>query len=518
MKSSDRRVRTPFFTVMNIIIVVFSLLIQIALQVFLFLSFVLLQGPHPYIYTFIYIGLELLAIIIVLLMYSKPINIGYKLSWTIFILVLPFFGVVLYLLVGNGNSLPKKTHSKISYYLNAYTLRFTDLKEISEKDTQAGLIANALVTRSSYQLYKNTNVTYYKDALDKHKDMLKEMKNAKKFIFMEYFIFGKGEIMNDIVSILEEKGKEGVEIKILYDEIGSLTNKDKEISRRLRSIPNCEIKVYGPLGFHFNPRVNYRDHRKLTIIDGNIGYTGGDNIADEYIHLKERFGYWRDNAIRIDGAAVESLTTMFLSMWYMTSKIKIETENYLPTIKIQSNEFVLPFGDGPIYKENPAHNVYKDLITSAQKKIYISTPYFIIDDSMIDLLIEKKKQGVEVDVLIPGIPDKKSVYIMTRAHVGKLLKEGINVYTFDKGFNHAKNVIIDDKYALAGTINMDYRSFFLHFENGVFIYNSPAIQNMSKDFKETIKECSLLDYETFHKRNLFIRFFEFILQIISPLL
>nr|MCR5786127.1 cardiolipin synthase [Acholeplasmatales bacterium] len=503
MTSSDRKADKTWKFVVKLIISILLLLVQLAFYFFLFFGINYLKSPHPDMYKYIYLVVQWIGIICVFLMYRKDINSQYKLSWTIFILLCPFLGTVAFILFGNGRVLPKRRQLKMEHYIGAYPLKETSV-DTSTLDADFLLISKELSDESKYPLYKNNDVIFFKDALDKHNDMIKELSNAKRFIMMEYFIFGKGKIMEELIEIFERKGRQGIEIYIMFDDVGSLLSKDKKNIERLNNIPNLHLHIYEPIGLSINPRVNYRDHRKMCIIDGNICYTGGDNIADEYIHLKTRFGYWRDNAIKLSGNSVESFTNMFITMWYMSSHEKLDIEKYLPAIHIENDVYALPFGDGPMNRDNPGYHLFLNMINSAKKHLYISSPYFIIDNEMIDAIINKHKQGIDVKVLIPSIPDKKGVYMMTRAHIGSLLAKGVNVYTYTPGFNHAKNIIVDDKYAFIGTINMDYRSLLLHFENGVLLYNSNEIIKMSNDFIEAVDVSEKLLYDDFKKRNIFL--------------
>jgi cardiolipin synthase len=517
MQVTDRKTGKTWKFVLKLFISIILLLIQLAFYYFLFFGINYLKTPHPYLYRYTYLAVQWLGIICVFMMYRRDINAQYKLSWTIFILLCPFLGTMAFLLFGNGRALPKRRQNKMFRYIGAYPLKYSNL-DTSSLDPDFLLIAKELNRESKYPLYKNSNLVFFNDALKKHNDMLIELSNAKKFIMMEYFVFGKGKIMEELISIFERKSKEGVKIYIMFDDVGSLLSKDKKKLSRLNNISNLELHIYEPIGLSINPRVNYRDHRKLCIIDGNICYTGGDNIADEYIHLKTRFGYWRDNAIKITGNSVESFTNMFISMWYMSTRSKLDINNFLPNVNINNDNYILPFGDGPMNRENPGYHLFLNLINSAKRSIYISTPYFIIDNQMIDSIINKHRQGVDVKILIPSRPDKKAVYMMTMAHIGSLLEKGVEVYTYTPGFNHAKNIIIDNKYAFIGTINMDYRSLLLHFEDGVLIYNSNIIKEMNDDFLNAIMDSKKYNYNDFIKRNAIIKFAEFILQIVSPLL
>jgi len=517
MKGSERRTKGIWRTIFAITITILFLLVQLFFYYIVFFGINLLKGPWPTAYRIIYGVVQVIGIFCVLKMYRKPINSAYKLSWTIFILLCPFLGTMCYVFFGNGRVMPKRRINKMNKYIGAYPLK--DMDKLDEfLDSDFALCAKALNKDSGFPMYTNCETKFYSDALDKHNDMLSDLSQARKFIFMEYFIFGKGKIMDEILPILENKGKLGVEIKILYDDVGSILSHDKKVMKRLKSIPNLQIHAYEPLSLAINPRVNYRDHRKIVVIDGNIAYTGGDNIADEYIHLKTRFGYWRDNAIRIRGNAVESFTTMFIQMWYMASKEKLDMDAYLPAVHIEGGNIVFPFGDGPSYLTHPSYNLFLNMINLAKKSIYISTPYFIIDNKMIDALVAKAIQGIDVRILIPGVPDKKAVYLMTRAHLGPILKAGIKVYIFNLGFNHAKNIIIDDKYGFIGTVNMDYRSLLLHFEDGVLLYDQEALHDMHEDFLHQVINLPTMNYESFKNRNIFIRLIELFLQIVSPLL
>ena len=517
LKGSERRTKGHFRAIISILITILLLLLQLLFYYAAFFGINFLKGPSPQAYRIIYSIVQVIGIYCVLKMYKKQINSAYKLSWTIFILLCPFLGTVSYLFFGNGRVLPKRRMNKMNKYIGAYPLK--DMEKIDEDiDPDFGLCAKALNKDSGYPLYTNTRTKFYGDALDKHNDMLEDLSKARKFIFMEFYIFGKGKIMEELLPILENKGRLGIEIKILYDDVGSILSRDKKIMEKLKSIPNLSIHAYEPLSLAINPRVNYRDHRKIVVIDGNIAYTGGDNIADEYIHLRNRFGYWRDNAIRIEGNACESFTTMFIQMWYMASKEKLDIEPYRPAIHIEDGSICLPYGDGPLYENHPSYNLFMNMINLSKKSIFISTPYFIIDNRIVDALVLKSNQGVDVRILIPAIPDKKAVYLMTRAHLGPLLKSGVKVYLYKPGFNHAKTIVVDDKYGFIGTVNMDYRSLLLHFEDGVLLYDQEALHDMYEDFLYQVSDLETLDYESFKNRNIFIRLIELILLIFSPVL
>lgn len=516
MQVSEYRSKSPLRIVVSSILTILFFILQIALYILVFFGVNFLKADYYRAYRIIYLIVQWTGIITVLIMYSRNMNISFKLSWTIFILLCPFLGTMCYLMFGNGKRLPKRRLKKIENFTQAFEVDKNSIID-DNLDKDVALISKSLYKDSGYSLYKGANLCFFSDVLDKHKKMLEDFKNAKKFIFMEYFIFGKGEIMKDLITLFKEKSDEGVEIKIIYDDIGSFKSQDKKNLLALESIENVNVINYDPIGLSINPRINYRDHRKIVVVDGNIAYTGGDNIADEYIHLIEKYGYWKDNAIRVEGEAVKSFTTMFIQMWYMASKEKLDFNRYVPTIKIENETYCHPFADGPNFESNPGYHLFLNLINSAKESIYISSPYFIIDNQMINAIVGKARQGVEVRVLIPGIPDKKITYSMTKSHIGILIKNNVKVYKYSKGFNHAKNIVIDNKYAYIGSLNMDYRSMFMSFEDGVFIYYCNAVKEMYEDLSQTFKESEKMSIKEYLKRNIFLVLLDYLLQVISPL-
>lgn len=516
MQVSEYRSKSPLRIVVSSILTILFFILQIALYILVFFGVNFLKADYYRAYRIIYLIVQWTGIITVFIMYSRNMNISFKLSWTIFILLCPFLGTMCYLMFGNGKRLPKRRLKKIENFTQAFEVDKNSIID-DDLDKDVALISKSLYKDSGYSLYKGANLCFFSDVLDKHKKMLEDFKNAKKFIFMEYFIFGKGEIMNDLIPLFKEKSDEGVEIKIIYDDIGSFKSQDKKNLLALESIENVNVVNYDPIGLSINPRINYRDHRKIVVVDGNIAYTGGDNIADEYIHLIEKYGYWKDNAIRVEGEAVKSFTTMFIQMWYMASKEKLDFNRYVPTIKIENETYCHPFADGPNFESNPGYHLFLNLINSAKESIYISSPYFIIDNQMINAIVGKARQGVDVRVLIPGIPDKKITYSMTKSHIGILIKNNVKVYKYSKGFNHAKNIVIDNKYAYIGSLNMDYRSMFMSFEDGVFIYKTNAVKEMYDDLSQTFKESEKISIKEYLKRNIFLVLLDYLLQVISPL-
>ncbi len=523
LKSLDKKIKNKshkiFKAIIRTLLAVLLVVVQILMYLFIFFGLNVLKGPYPNIYNVIYEIFKWFGVVIVLLLFTSTINQSYKFSWTFFILLCPFIGTVCYIMFGNARALTKNQTQKMKEFTEYYHSKTTSPLNVTTNDIDFNLISHALKKDSGFPLYQTNNLVFFNDAAKKHNDMLEELKAAKKYIFIEYFIIASGLASADMFDILIDKAREGVEVKILTDDIGSIFVRDKHMERLLVTIPNLEFKVWEPLGPTINPRVNYRDHRKICIIDGLIAYTGGDNIADEYIHKLDRFGYWRDVSIKVYGEPVRSFINMFLSMWYMTTNIKLDINKYIPEYKktYKENSYVLPFSDGPMNRENPSYNLFKNLFSLAKKRIIISTPYFIIDDEMIDMLVSKVKQGVEVYLLIPGIPDKKLTYTMTMSHINNLLKAGGKVYKFSPGFNHAKEVIIDDSYAFVGTVNTDYRSFILHFEDGVLIKDNDIVKEMNEDIDNVLKKSKIISYEEYKNRNIFIKFIELILKVVSPL-
>ncbi len=464
----------------------------------------------------LYIAGNCLFIIAAIFILNSDSSISYKMTWIVLIAILPYFFTFLYVANYNAKYLPRRKRRKlIALAKSRISINYS---EYEGEDNYTKKISKLVYNDDLFPLYDRTNVKFFEDASLKHKDMLEKMKQAEKYVFLEYFILSEGYLLEELLEVLTELGNKGVEIKIIYDDIGSKRALSNKIMKKFVSIPNLKIAVYGPLGLNINPAVNYRDHRKICVIDGKYSYCGGDNLADEYIHKKDRFGYWRDNAVLLDGRATRTFVTMFIDMWYSSTKEKLNITDYLYDYESETDGYILPFGDGPYTDSHTAYDVFKSLIQEANKTLYISTPYLIIDDEMINAIALQAKCGVDVRILVPKIPDKKTVFMMTRAHYYKLLKSGVKIYEFTPGFNHAKNIIVDDKYAFCGTINMDYRSLFLHFECGVVLLENSEIKKMSTDFIDTIDKSENYTIEDWNKRNIFSKILAFLLRLFAPML
>ena len=470
---------------------------------------------YPLLNTFFYVaGLGVVVYII-----SKDSNPSYKLAWILPIMVFPVFGVVIYLLYAN---------KKPSRYLRK---RFTKVGElVTQNLKQDEAVLDAMPARDrararylssmGYPVCENTEAKYFPSGEEMLPFMIAELEKAKNFIFLEYFIIEEGKFWGALLDVLAKKAAEGVDVRVIYDDMGCVG--------KLPTGYNVKLEAMGIKCTAFNPFVpfisvimNNRDHRKILVIDGHTAFTGGINIADEYINEKSPFGYWKDTGVMLRGSATWSFTYMFLQMWNVLRGTKEDFDIYRPeryrSESFSGEGFVQPFSDNPLDDEPISQNVYIDIISQAEKYVYICTPYLVPDDEMKNALIRAAKRGVDVRLITPGIPDKKTIYRLTRSYYPALIEGGVKIYEYTPGFVHAKTIVCDDRVTLVGTINMDFRSLYLHFECGVLMTDMSAALSVRDDNLAMMEKCRKIE-KGFPKRTLIGRIFDSLLRTMSPML
>lgn len=462
-----------------------------------------------------------LSVIAVFWIVSDESNPGYKIGWIILVLAFVPFGGIAYIMLG-GNHLSRQNQRKlrtmerrVQQQLGADCNRADALGELIGEDARC--MARYLEQTSSCPVYGNTKTKFYPLGDVCHEDILEALRSAEHYVFIEYFIIEEGVLWNSILEVLKEKAAAGVEIRVIYDDIGSIFTLPVDYPKQLEKL-GIKCKVFNRLVPVISLRQNNRDHRKYMIIDGKVAFTGGINMADEYINAKERFGHWKDSAIRLEGDAVWSMTVSFLTMWDFTSKQEERLSQFRPKPAEGGTEgYVQPYHDCPWDNEPVGQTVYLNLINRAKKYVYITTPYLVIDHSLTMALTSASKSGVDVRIITPHIPDKKMVFEVTRAYYQELLTAGVKIYEYEPGFIHSKNFVVDDCFATVGTVNMDYRSMFLHFENGVLLYDTPSVQDVKADFQDTQDRSLCISLEDCRAVPLYRRALRAVLRLFAPL-
>ena len=447
----------------------------------------------------------------------------FKLTWVIPICVAPVFGGLLYLFVmSNAGHWGLEKEVKRGRE-EAEKLMHTGMsvrKKLEETDAHTAGLCRYVEDVGGFPVYDNSSVTYFPLGEDKYADLLVELEKASEFIFLEYFIVERGTMWDSILDILVRKVREGVEVRFMYDGTCTLTLLPYSYPKKLREL-GIRTKVFSPIRPLLSTAQNNRDHRKILVIDGKVAYTGGVNLADEYINGKVRFGHWKDTAIRVEGDAVKSFTVMFLQMWNVGEMGRRDYGKYIRNCVKPlegSSGFVLPYGDSPTIKENVAETVYMDIINHAVKYVHIMTPYFIVDNAMLDVLQFAAGRGVDVKIIIPHIPDKKPIFAMSRTYYPDLLQAGVKVYEYKPGFIHAKVFTSDDEKAVVGTINMDYRSLYHHFECAAYLYRNQAVADVERDFQETLGKCMEVDLGYYRRIPWYNRMMGRVLRLVGPLM
>ena len=464
-----------------------------------------------------------LSILVVLFIVNKEDNPAYKIAWIIPILLFPIFGGLLYLFLGNKKP-TRRMRDKIEKEHEKHKCRVQNqevIKDIEKQDLRVAGQVRYLSNHVGFPIYENTNATYYKSGEENFKDMIRELKAAKHYIFMEYFIIDEGDMWDTILDILEQKAQEGLDVRLIYDDMGCVSNLPYKYDRILEA-RGIKCMAFNPFIPFVSLAMNNRDHRKILVIDGHTGFTGGINLADEYINTKERFGYWKDTGIMLKGEGVWNLTTMFLHMWNSFRPTDEDYDKFRPQVHlnklVQHDGYIQPYGDSPLDEEVVGENVYLNLINNAKKYVYIFTPYLIIDNEMMTALCLASKRGIDVKIVTPGIPDKKTVFKLTRSYYHQLIENGVEIYEYTPGFLHAKVVVSDDEVATVGTINFDYRSLYLHFECGVFLYKSKCIQDIKQDALETIAKSRKIENTNVFSNGKIDTLFRAVLRVFAPLL
>ena len=500
-----------------------------------FIVCVLLLLQASFIFVLIYInsdlrwikvGLNVLSIIIILYIFNKQGSPSGKLPWVLLVTAVPIIGVPFYLMCGN-----RDVHVKYKKSL-AKSLEQTVSLHVQDEETATSLEKKNLVrSRESDYIYnttrmpvhKNTKVTYFDCGEGVWHEMLNRLSNAKHFIFMEFFIIDEGKMWGAILDILKQKVKEGVEIRLMYDDIGCVNTLPNGYNKYLNSL-GIDCVVFNPFHPILTVGHNYRDHRKICVIDGYIGFTGGINLADEYINEIERFGHWKDSAIMLEGEGVWNQTIGFLENWDFTKKIRSDFSKYGPYVyhpesfASDADGYVQAFSDNPLDSELVGQGVYMNIINNATKYVYITTPYLIVDHELQTSICLAAKRGVDVRIVTPGIPDKWYAYLVTRGYYQVFIEAGVKIYEYTPGFIHAKNFLSDDEVAVCGTINMDYRSLYHHFENACWIYEGEAITQMKDDFMKTFEVSKIVELEWCKNRPLLVRLLQSIFKVFSPLM
>ncbi len=465
----------------------------------------------------------ILTLVVVLWLYNTKMPMGFKLPWIMMILAFPVLGLALYVLLGRSDITKgmrlrlEKIDAKLECWLKQDE---SILDYLGTKDRSAANQMNYISKYAKYPVYANTDVKFYKDASDGFEEQLIELKKAEKFIFIEYHAIEDAISFGRMKRVLAEKVKQGVDVRVLYDDVGSIGFIDSVFVKRLENI-GIKCRVFNPLVPVVNMIMNNRDHRKITVIDGKVGFTGGYNLADKYFNLEHPYGHWKDTGVKLTGDAVRSLTVTFLELWAAMSKEEMEdVSRFFPETSYEASEkcLVQPYADSPLDEELVGENVYMNIVKMAKDYVYFTTPYLIISDELQRELTMAVKRGVDVRIITPGIPDKKAVFEVTRSNYAPLVNAGVRIYEYTPGFIHAKECICDDKLAATGTINLDYRSLYLHFENGVLLYGCKAILDMKEDYMDTLTKCAEVteDYKKSPPARIVV--WRSLLRLFAPLL
>jgi cardiolipin synthase len=457
---------------------------------------------------------HLIAVLAVLKLYSKPTNGAYKLPWIMLMMALPVMGLSLYLLTRLAVS-PRSVHRRLQSMKqkNAPFLENAEIPRVLAPEEEN--LAKYLRKYEGNPAWDETDAKYYGETLDALADMKKDLEAAETFIFMEYFILEDGEAFRQLREILERKAAQGVEVRLMYDDLGSIGTTSWRYAAELNKA-GIRCRSFNPALPFLNLFLNNRDHRKITVIDGKVGYTGGYNLADEYFHYTKPYGHWKDTGIRLEGRAVRNLTATFLELWNLNSRTEEDVSAYLRIDhRVAASGAVQPFGDSPLDGERSAENMYLNIINQAKHYVWFMTPYLIITDEMRRSLELAAKRGVDVRLITPGVPDKKAVWAVTRSYYGPLVAEGVRIFEYAPGFCHGKMCVSDGVIASIGTSNLDYRSLYLHFENNVVLYRCDAVNQMEADFKEMFPICREMTEEY---RSMTLRIWQCILRLFAPLL
>lgn len=499
----------------RVVIVGILILIQV---IWLFFMFVKLSRYSVVVEVCLFV----ISVLVALWIVNKKDNPAYKLAWLIPILLMPLLGGLLYLALGNKNpsrGLRNKIE-KAGTRLQKLVVQNPQVMEELKKDHSSVAGQSAYIQNNGFPVYKNSTAQYFPTGEACYEVMLEELKKAKHYIFMEYFIVADGKMWNGILEILKQKAAEGVDVRFMYDDMGCVSLLPVHYYKQMEAwgIKCMAFNRFIPI---FSLAMNNRDHRKILVIDGHTAFSGGINLADEYINEIVRFGYWKDTAIMIRGEAVWNFTAMFLQMWNAFSpKQDVDYALYMPNVHIQNSYedgFIQPYGDSPLDDEVVGESVYLNIINQAVRYVYIFTPYLIIDNEMMTALCLASRRGVDVRIVTPGIPDKKMVFMLTQSYYEQLLEAGVRIFEYTPGFIHAKCFVADDCVATVGTINLDYRSLYLHFECGVYMYRTKAVMAVKQDALDTINESREIHLED-TRTGFFKGLFRVVLRVFAPLL
>lgn len=475
---------------------------------------------------FAYGGFTFLSAIVVIYILNKRENASFKLAWIVPVLVIPVFGTLFYLYVEleiGARLIAKRANQLIDQTRGYLEQEEAVAGRLNTVSPQVGNLVHYMNRFAGYPVYENTQVTYFPSGEAKFQQLIQELEKAKDYIFMEYFIVERGYMWDRILEVLERKAAEGVEVRFMYDGMCCLVLLPYHYPRELKA-KGIQAKMFAPVKPALSTYQNNRDHRKIVVIDGHTAFTGGINLADEYINRKERFGYWKDTAVMLKGDGVKSFVIMFLQMWNISEWRTEDYERYfqVPKSSDQANSgelgFVMPYGDSPLDQESVGEHVYLDILYQAKTYVHIMTPYLILDDDMVTALTYAAKRGVETVIIMPHIPDKQYAYLLARTYYEQLIDAGVKIYEFTPGFVHAKVFCSDDEKAVVGTINLDYRSLYLHFECGVYLYKNPAVADVEADFQKTLEQCQLITKEECRAYPFGKRMAGQALRLIAPLM
>ncbi|MCM1190284.1 MAG: cardiolipin synthase [bacterium] len=463
-------------------------------------------------------GTALFTVIMVMYLLNSRMDPTAKITWLVVIMLLPVFGALFYWYIRSdvGHKAMKKRIDRLLGETRDLVPQSPETWErLEAQDPGAASLARYIARRSG-PVYENTAVTYFPLGEDKFEEMLRQLEQAKEFIFLEYFIIDEGLMWGKVLEILARKAKDGVDVRVMYDGMCEFVLLPHDYPKRMKQL-GIKCKAFAPVSPLVSTHYNYRDHRKILVIDGHTAFNGGVNLADEYINHTVKYGHWKDTAVMLQGEAVKSFTLMFLQMWN-ASETEHEFGRFLNSPPRKGEGFVIPYGDCPLDDDKVGERVYMDILNRARQYVYIMTPYLILDGEMETALKFAAERGVDVRLILPGVPDKTAPYALAKTHYAALLDSGIQIYEYTPGFVHAKVFLSDDREAVVGTINLDYRSLYHHFECATYMNGVSCIPEIKADFQKTFQSCRQVTKETVWQGKTGLKIMGTVLKAVAPLM